>query len=104
MKRLMTIPEPVLPGRSDPIGWSCVLAAAVLAWALAIPPASASNNDNKDTQTETQQKDKGGQRPSSNDKSADKSPNEFASCKRDADGMKGPERSRFMTTCLKERK
>jgi hypothetical protein len=26
------------------------------------------------------------------------------SCRRDADGMRGPERSRFMTQCLKERK
>jgi hypothetical protein len=24
-------------------------------------------------------------------------------CKRDAEGMKGPERSRFMTACLKDR-
>jgi hypothetical protein len=29
---------------------------------------------------------------------------DLESCKRDADGMRGPERSRFMTQCLKERK
>jgi hypothetical protein len=29
---------------------------------------------------------------------------DLASCKRDADGMRGPERSRFMTQCLKERR
>ena len=29
---------------------------------------------------------------------------DLTSCRRDADGMRGPERSRFMTRCLKERK
>ena len=29
---------------------------------------------------------------------------DLTTCKRDADGMRGPERSRFMTRCLKERK
>ena len=29
---------------------------------------------------------------------------DLESCKRDADGMRGPERSRFMTQCLRERK
>ena len=29
---------------------------------------------------------------------------DLETCKRDADGMRGPERSRFMTQCLKERK
>jgi hypothetical protein len=29
---------------------------------------------------------------------------DLESCRRDADGMRGPERSRFMTQCLKERK
>jgi len=102
MERLMTIPEPVLPRRSDPLGWSCVVAAAVLAWGFAVPPAAGSNNDSKEAQA--QQKDKGGKSASSSERSQDKAPNEFESCKRDADGMKGPERSRFMTACLTERK
>jgi hypothetical protein len=29
---------------------------------------------------------------------------DLTTCKRDADGMRGPERSRFMTDCLKERR
>jgi hypothetical protein len=29
---------------------------------------------------------------------------DLESCRRDADGMRGPERSRFMTQCLKDRK
>ena len=29
---------------------------------------------------------------------------DLETCRRDADGMRGPERSRFMTQCLKERK
>ncbi|MDB5862693.1 MAG: hypothetical protein JWO70_499 [Betaproteobacteria bacterium] len=29
---------------------------------------------------------------------------DLESCRRDADGMRGPERSRFMTQCLRERK
>ena len=102
MERLMTMPEPVLPRRSDPLGWSCVLAAALLAWAFAAPPAAASNNDSKEAQT--QQKDKGARPSPSSDKASDKGPNDLESCKRDADGMKGPERSRFMTACLKDRK
>jgi hypothetical protein len=28
---------------------------------------------------------------------------DLTTCKRDADGMRGPERSRFMTECLRER-
>ena len=87
-----------------------LLAAGAVAAAMALSPlyVQASNNDSKAAQAQQKGNDHD-QKASANDKAAankaaDKAPNEFVSCKRDADGMTGPERSRFMTTCLKERK
>jgi hypothetical protein len=100
----MNKPETVLSRKSDRMRSGGMVAAGVLACVLALSPAAllASNNDSKDTQT--QQRDKGDRKGAPDEKSAAKAPSEFETCKRDADGMKGPERSRFMTACLKERK
>jgi hypothetical protein len=85
-----------------------VLAAGALGVALALSPlfAQASNNDSKATATQDQQQKgkESDQKSSADTKAADKAPNDLVSCKRDADGMRGPERSRFMTACLRERK
>jgi hypothetical protein len=77
-----------------------ITAAAALGWAfvLAPMPGAASNNDSKATPEKSV-----GQRSPSDAKAA-KPQDGLDTCKRDADGMKGPERSRFMTACLKERK
>jgi len=82
-----------------------VLAAGALAAGLALSPlcAQASNNDSKAAQVEQKGKESD-QKSSADTKAADKAPNDLVSCKRDADGMRGPERSRFMTACLRERK
>jgi hypothetical protein len=82
---------------------TCLLAAGALACAVLLSPAHAgeSNTDGKASQAEQKEK---GRETTSQDDSAAKAPSDLESCKRDADGMKGPERSRFMTACIKERK
>ena len=77
------------------------LTAAALA-ALALPAAAAADGDrggksaNAAAESET--------RPKQDRRAEERGGSDLASCKRDADGMRGPERSRFMTQCLKERK
>jgi hypothetical protein len=77
-----------------------IVATAALGWAIALAPlpGAASNNDSKAVQEKN-----AGQRSPSEEKAA-KPQDSLDTCKRDADGKKGPERSRFMTACLKERK
>jgi hypothetical protein len=84
---------------------TCVLAAALLACAIAMAPAgaqaAAANKDGKPSQVE--QKDQGREK-ASQDAAAAKPPSDLESCRDDADGKKGPERSRFMTACIRDRK
>ena len=77
-----------------------IIAAAALGWAIALAPmpGAAGNKDDK-----TAQEKSVGQRSASDSKTA-RPGDELDTCKRDAEGMKGPARSRFMTACLKERK
>ena len=70
--------------------------------ALALPPAHAGDRGGKSA---TAPAPSAPERTSKNDNRAeDRAGGDLASCKRDADGMRGPERSRFMTQCLRERK
>ena len=80
---------------------------ALLLAALAAPPAYA------DADAATVRDGRGAIGRSSDDgertakperPSEERTGDDLASCKRDADGKRGPERSRFMTQCLKERK
>jgi hypothetical protein len=91
-----------------------ILTAAALAW-LALPPAHAAEADADPGVVATGSADGERVRPPSsergNERQRDRDRNDtgrtgddLESCKRDADGMRGPERSRFMTQCLKERK
>ena len=90
-----------------------VTPAAALA-ALALPPAYAVEADAGDVVTggsadsergRPASSERGGERPRDRDRSdTARVGDDLESCKRDADGMRGPERSRFMTQCLKERK
>jgi hypothetical protein len=100
----MTIFDTVLlPGRSRAgIRPGRIVAAGVVAWAIALAPMLAQAADKESKQAETQ-KDREAPKASSTNPE-DKGPNDLESCKRDADGMKGPERSRFMTSCIKARK
>lgn len=85
-------------------------AAALLAAALAVSPAAlASNRDSKagaPDRSADKNAEKTAERKSADDRGSakDQPEDNLESCKRDADGMKGPERSRFMTECLKERR
>ena len=76
-----------------------IIAGAALGWVVAFAPmpGAASNNDAKAAQEKN-----AGERAS--DAKSAKQPDQLDTCKREADGKKGPERSRFMTACLKERK
>jgi hypothetical protein len=78
-----------------------VLLACVLA---ASNTALASNNDSKDGTAAkgAEQKSEGSRGGRSGDQP--RREDNLDTCKRDADGMKGPERSRFMTECLKQRR
>jgi hypothetical protein len=101
-----------------------VLVAAALA-ALALPPAHAADGDKGSgarAAAKTEQKVKkdtaAAERSADRKKDAAAEPgddrkearpaarvgDDLTTCKRDADGMRGPERSRFMTDCLKERR
>jgi hypothetical protein len=77
-----------------------IIAAAALGWAVVLAPLPAAAS-NKDSKTSPQ---KNVDQRSASDANAAKPRDELDTCKRDAEGMKGPERSRFMTACLKERK
>lgn len=53
-----------------------------------------------------EQAERQSKKAAAHDKAAKKSerrPNDFASCKRDAADLHGPERGRFMTECLRRR-
>jgi hypothetical protein len=91
-----------------------IITAAALA-ALARPAAHAAEADAVDGVVATGSADGDRPRPQTGDRTNDRTPardrpdtarvgDDLDSCKRDADGMRGPERSRFMTQCLKERK
>lgn len=78
------------------------LVAAALA-ALALPPAHAAESDRREKAADAPaagriEQDAKKARP------AERLGDDLGSCKRDADGMRGPERSRFMTQCLRERR
>jgi hypothetical protein len=79
------------------------VAVALLAGLLAVPAAVlASNNAGK---AAADSRDAGRKSSADPAQPKDQRPgSDLESCKRDADGMKGPERSRFMTECLKQRK
>ncbi|HEX2829823.1 MAG TPA: hypothetical protein VHP37_25980 [Burkholderiales bacterium] len=89
---------------------------ALLLAALAAPPAlaadrardgsdAASSDDIEHTAKQEKRVDEPEKRSEEQEKRAvERIGDDLASCKRDADGMRGPERSRFMTKCLRERK
>ena len=78
---------------------------ALLLAALAAPPAFAADTGRDDGKGASARSSDDGERPTKQEKRSDeRAGDDLASCKRDADGMRGPERSRFMTQCLKERK
>ena len=73
--------------------------------ALASPPAFAADTSRDDGKSESARPSDDGERAARQDKrESERVGDDLASCKRDADGMRGPERSRFMTQCLRERK
>ena len=99
----------LLPGRSRiAVRMGRIVAAGLFAWAAActssLTVAAESDADSESRKQSEAQKDRGAQQQAASIDPADKAPNDLESCKRDADGMKGPERSRFMTSCLRERK
>ena len=80
------------------------LAAGWLAVALALSPAAlaAGENDGDSKTAQAEQRERDTAKAST--ERGDKPTTDLESCKRDAEGMKGPDRSRFMTACLRERK
>ncbi len=75
-------------------------AALILSVLLVVPGAVAAEDENKAGAATEKRAEP---RPAPKDDAANVG-GDLASCKRDADGMRGPERSRFMTACLRERK
>ena len=73
--------------------------------ALAAPPAFAADTSRDDGKSTSAPPADDAERAAKPDKrEGERVGDDLASCKRDADGMRGPERSRFMTQCLRERK
>ena len=71
--------------------------------ALALPPAHAAHAErDKGKDASAPAADSGNAKKEA--RAAPRTGDDLASCKRDADGMRGPDRSRFMTQCLRERK
>jgi hypothetical protein len=75
----------------------CITAAG-LALALAFVPAHAASDDAKSDRA----KDKAAERTDAPKKKTVRQ--DFASCRREARDLDGPERARFMTKCLHERR
>jgi hypothetical protein len=75
----------------------------VLAALLAAPPAYAGDTV-RDGKGASARSSDNGERTAKPDKREERTGDDLASCKRDADGKRGPERSRYMTQCLRERK
>jgi len=76
--------------------------AAALALCLAHAPAYAASESegSKPEPVESKSADKDADRKDRVPKGA----SDTASCRRDAHGLSGPERARFMTSCLRERR
>jgi hypothetical protein len=77
---------------------------AVLLAALAAPPAFAADTSREEKGEAARMSEDAERTPKQEKRTAERIGDDLASCKRDADGMRGPERSRFMTQCLRERK
>ena len=77
---------------------------AAMAAALALPPAFAADADGSNAKAETARAAQEAERNKADKASAERPADDLVTCKRDADGMRGPKRSRFMTECLKERR
>ena len=76
-----------------------IFAAAALGVSLCIGGALAvESEETKSERTEEQSRKDGAEK-----KRPNRTRDDLDSCKRDAEGMKGPERARFMTECLRER-
>ena len=81
----------------DPIGhMKTLLNTALIAAALAFGPAHASTEDEKPSSPQSEKSEQ--TQPKGEKKVMDTD-----SCRRDAKGLHGPERARFMTECLKKR-
>ena len=83
--------------------------AAALAALMAAPAFAAVNEGDGETRSAQTAVEGDAERERERERGRDMRKPERAgadleSCKRDADGMRGPERSRFMTQCLRERK
>ena len=77
---------------------------ALLLAALAAPPAYAADTVRDARGASGRSSDDGERIAKPEKRNEERTGDDLASCKRDADGMRGPERSRFMTQCLRERK
>ena len=97
----------LLPGRSRiAVRLGRIVGVALLAWVGALTPSQlmAAESDSESRKQAEAPKERSSQQKGASVDPADKAPNDLESCKRDADGMRGPERSRFMTSCIRERK
>lgn len=75
---------------------------AALAVCLAFAPAYAAS-DGDDAKSERAE-EKAAEKDAPNKDRVPKGASDTASCRRDAKGLHGPERARFMTECLRERR
>ena len=76
-----------------------VFATAALGIALCVGSAHAVEAEDTKSERADEQPRKNGAAKKRTGKTRD----DLDSCKRDAEGMKGPERARFLTECLRER-
>ena len=72
--------------------------------ALAAPPAYAADTVRDGKGASGRSSDDGERTAKPEKRTEERTGDDLASCKRDADGKRGPERSRYMTQCLRERK
>ena len=70
---------------------------ALIAFALAFVPVYASTADETPQSTEARDK------PEESQTKREVKTSDTSSCRRDARGLTGPERARFMTECIKKR-
>jgi hypothetical protein len=83
---------------------TCAVAPLVGAAVFALTPACALAADHDAEDKSGRSGNREGEAATREPRKSGRTGDDLESCRRDADGMRGPERSRFMTQCLKDRK
>ncbi len=80
-----------------------LMRAITIAFTLALLPAHASSEEKSQATQSTETREKREEAQPKRESEGDSKIADTDSCRRDARGLQGPERARFMTDCIKKR-